>query len=307
MTRRRLKNRNERHGSATGFSVAGALLFGGVFVAAGTAITLIGAHVIPVSPGSVHAPYWVLLAVGLSFTAGGLAVWGMASKQLRAEQRRRFAAKRHGESPALTDYEWDVRGYAPRRWARAMQSLAGAAFMTLFLSIFNWWAWGADGPWVVKLIVVLFDVIIVVVWWQTALRFGRAVKFSGSRVIFSHFPYQLAKPVVFSWVPPRGIASASKGSFTFRCVEEYYERTGTGDNASTKLVHDELCAETQSFESTSQFVSGLPVEFRFQAPEGAAATSLATERALYWEFEVKLSMRGLDFEEWYLIPIYSEV
>ena len=47
-----------------------ALAMGG----AGIAICLIGLHVIPVDPASVHAPDWVLLVAGSVFAMGGLAI-----------------------------------------------------------------------------------------------------------------------------------------------------------------------------------------------------------------------------------------
>jgi hypothetical protein len=304
MGRRRLAGYNEHRGTKTGFSVLGAFLFGGAFVAAGVAIVLVGMHVIQVDPGSVHAPYWVLVVCGGCFAGGGLAVWGMASTQRKEEMRRREAVRRFGGSEALTDHAWDPRGYTPPHWARALQGVVGAGFMTLFLSVFNWWAWGAHGPVVVKIVVVLFDLILVLIWQKAVLGVGRAIKFGDSRVEFDHFPLSVKGPIAIQWVPPRGIARADRGSVTFRCIEEYYEERGSGKDRSRWLVHDELCAETQSFDKAQTFVPGRRVEFRFEPPEGAQPTHLSADRPVYWEFEVVLSMPGPDFVERYLIPVY---
>jgi hypothetical protein len=302
---RRLRGRTERRGTQTGFSLRGALLFGGVFVAAGVAIALIGVRVIPVDPSSVHAPYWVIVVAGLSFAGGGLAVWGMAVTQARAERHRREAARRYAGSEALNDYAWNTRRYTPSRWGRAVQSIVGAGFLTLFLSIFNWWAWGAGGPWPVKAVVSLFDLLVVFVWWKAVLQVGRALKFGGSHLQFDHFPYRMDEPVAIRWVPPPGLAGADRGSFTFRCIEEYYEERGTGKDRNKWLVHDELCAETQSFDTPQQFVPGRAVEFRFELPADARPTKLSGERPVYWELEARLSMPGLDFDERYLVPVYT--
>ncbi len=303
--RRRLTGRTERRGSQTGFSVIGALLFGGIFVAAGVSIALIGLHVIPVDPGSVHSPYWVIVVAGASFAGAGLAVWGMAATQQRAERHRKVAALRYRGSEALNDYAWNTRRFTPPRWGRAAQSIAMAAFMTLFLSMFNWWAWGAHGPWVVKTVVVLLDLLLVFVWWRGVLELGRAIKFGGSHLVFEHFPYRMDEPVAIRWVPPPGMARADRGSFTFRCVEEFYEERGTGKDRSRWLVHDELCAETQSFDTRQTFAPGRAVEFRYQLPGDARATKLSSDRPVFWEFEAKLSMPGLDFDEQYLVPVYD--
>ncbi|WP_412068847.1 hypothetical protein [Rubrivirga sp. IMCC43871] len=49
-------------------------LFGGLFLAAGAALVGIGAGVVPVDPGTVHAPGWVLALCGAVFGMGGVAV-----------------------------------------------------------------------------------------------------------------------------------------------------------------------------------------------------------------------------------------
>jgi hypothetical protein len=203
------------------------------------------------------------------------------------------------------DHAWDARCHTPPRWGRAIKAVVGAGFLTMFLSLFNWWAWGAHGPWPVKVIVALFDLILVLVWWRAALTVGRAIKFGGSRLDFDHFPYRLSEPVAVRWIPPRGIARADKGSVTFRCVEEFYEQQGSGKDRNSRMVHEEICAETQSFDRPQSFAPGRAVEFRFEPPPGALPTKLSADRPVFWELEVKLSMPGLDFEEWYLVPVYD--
>ena len=48
----------------------------------------------------------------------------------------------------------------------AAKTFAGAGFFAIFLSIFNWWAWFAAGPFLVKAVVSLFDLILIFVGWQ---------------------------------------------------------------------------------------------------------------------------------------------
>lgn len=303
--RRRLSGRNERRGSRTGFSVTGAMLFGFVFVAAGTAIVLVGQRIIPVDPSGVHAPWWVLTVAGVSFAGGGIAVWGMAATQQRAERHRREAMRRFAGSAAHADHAWDPRGDGSRQWRRAGTAVLGAAFLSVFLSLFNWWAWGAGGPWVVRIVVIVFDLVLVLVWWEAVVRVGRALKFGASRVAFTRFPYRLAEPVVIRWIPPKGVGRATRGEFTLRCVEEFYEERGSGKDSNRFMVHEEICAETQSFDRAETFAPGRGVEFRFALPENARPTLLTADRPVFWEFEARLKMPGFDFEERYLIPIYS--
>lgn len=303
--RRRLKGHAERRGTRTGMPTWAMFLFGSVFVGTGGFIALLGLRVVPVDASSIHAPFWVITVCGACFAGGGLAVSGMAAAQLRENLRRHRLALRHAGSPALADHAWDPRGFSPSRWTRPVQSIIMAFFMSLFLSVFNWWAWGADGPVPVKIMVVIFDLVLVAVWWQAVLSTGRALKFSGSRLVFDHFPYRMDEPIALRWMPPRGIARADRGAVTFRCVEEYYEERGGGRNRSRWLVHDELCAEMQSFDVPCPFESGRPVDLRFEIPDGAPPTHLAGTRPVFWELEITLSQRGLDFEERYLVPVYA--
>jgi hypothetical protein len=282
----------------------GAWLFGLVFVGAGVAIFLLGLRVIPSDPGSVHAPWWVIQVCGVCFAAGGMAVWSMACTQWREERRRHRAAQRYSGSRALIDHRWDVRGFTPPRWRRATQLVMMASFMSLFFSVMNWIAWFAKAPFLFKIVAPLFDLILLLVWWKAALEMARAIRFGNSRVVFDHFPYALNESVQLGWMPPRGIARAEKGSFTLRCVEEYYEERGSGSDRNRWLVHDELSAETQSFDSPQTFAPARAVPLRFTPASDSISTELTGDRPLFWELEVKLARTGLDFEERYLVPIY---
>lgn len=214
---RRLPDRTEPYGTRTGFPVWGAFLFGAVFVAAGAAIVLVGTKVIPEPEQEVYAPWWTLTAFGAVLALGGFMVWGMAVRQWKAEERRRAAVERYPDSLALADHAWDRRGSWAEHRPRAAKGVAGAVFMTLFLSIFNWWAFFTDAPWVVKLVTVLFDLLLVAVWWQTVVLVGRAWKFGGSWVEWASFPCSPSGPIELRWHPPPGAGRAERGSFTLRC------------------------------------------------------------------------------------------
>lgn len=303
--RRRLSGRVERRGSQTGLSTLGAFAVGTLAVAVGTLIVLVGSRVIPVNPKSVHAPWWVLSVAGAVFALSGLMIWGMGWTQHAANRRRTKVAQSYRSEPAMADYAWDPRGFTVPRWKRALAAAAGAMFFTLFLSVFNWWAFFAKGPFLVKTIVVLFDLILILVWWQAIVFFGRALKFGGSRLEFSRFPFWLGEPVVLYWQAPAGIDAPRKGTLTLRCVEEYHERTGQGRNRSTRLVHDELWSADWQWDASHGVKSGKRLEARFDVPPDASPTCLSAEKPIFWEAEVRLDLPGFDFHETYLVPIYT--
>jgi hypothetical protein len=302
----RLSGRTEQRGSRTGFSVWGALAFGGVFVVAGALIVLVGTRVIPVDPRGVHAPWWVLTVFGVVFAMSGFVVWGMGLRQHRAERYHAAALERHPGRPELADYPWDPTGFAPPRWSRAVKALAAASLMSLFLSMFNWWAFFTDSPFMVRAVTVLFDLILVLVWWEALTRFGRALRFGGSRLDFAQFPFHPGHAVVLRWHPARGISEVRKGRFTLRCVEEWFEQRGSGKHRSVQLVHQQVWAMHRYLDQPDTLRHERRQELRFELPPDVPSTQLAAERPVFWELEIKLDLPGLDFEEVYLVPVYAQ-
>jgi len=301
----RLSGSLQKRGSRMGLPTWGGLLFGVPFVGIGVCTILVGTHVLDVNPTSVRAPYWVLTVAGVSFALAGLMVWGMAGKQFAADRRRRRAAQRYPNEPALADYPWHPDGFDVSEWAGAARTAALAGGLTVFLSMFNWWAFGAGGPWMVKGIVILFDCITVLFWCQAVKTLGRALKFGPSRIQFSRFPYPLGEPVVLRWQPSSGVNLVRHGTFTLRCVREWMESTGSGRDRNTSLVHEALWSGTWLLERPHKLELKDAVELRYELPADAQPTQLSADQPLFWELEVKLDLLGLDFQDTYLVPIYA--
>jgi len=295
----------EQRGAQMGLSTAGMFLFGVPFTGVGAVVALIGLKVVPVNPSSVHAPYFVLIAFGLVFGFGGLMIWRMAWKQLQANRHRAVALKQHISEPALEDYDWDPRGFRSHCWSKTVKSFAGVGFLALFLSMFNWWAWGPHGPWPLKIFVSLFDLWPIFALWQACLTFSRALRFGDSRIEYVRFPYRVNEKIVVRWLTPSGMARAEKGTFTLRCVREFYETMGSGSNRSRYIVHEEQWSGTWQLDRPENFPPGKNIELEFQPAANLPATCLSGSATVCWEFEVNLSMPGPDFKEAYLVPVYS--
>jgi hypothetical protein len=303
---RRLAGRTEPRGTKTGFPLWGAFAFGGIFVVAGSLIVLVGTRVIPVDPRGVHAPWWVLTVMGVVFALCGLGVWGMGLRQYRAERHRAEARRRHPGRPELADHPWDPAGFAPPRWARAAKAVAGAVLMSLFISIFNWWAFFTDAPWMVRAVTILFDLILVLVLWETGVRIGRAIRFGGSRVEYGQFPFRPGQTVRLRWWPAPGIGEVRKGRFTLRCVKEWYEHRGHGKNRSAHLVQQEQWAMHRFLDHAGTLRHERRQELEFELPPHVPSTELSADQPVFWELEIELDLPGLDFEEIYLVPVYAE-
>jgi hypothetical protein len=300
----RLSGMIERRGSQTGLSTGGTFAFGLPFVGFGVFFTLVGMKRVPVNPSSVHAPYWVLMAAGLVFALGGLMLWSMTWKQFQSNRRRAQAVEHHVNEPALEDYDWHPRGFQSHCWVKTAKTIAGTGFLALFLSMFNWWAWFAAGPVMVKIIVSLFDLIFVFVGWQAVMTISRAFKFGDSEIEFVRFPYRVNDSINIRWLTPRGIGRTTKGSFTLRCVKEWTETTGTGSNRSQVIVHEEQWNGAWSLDHAEEFPPGKTIDLEFKPPAGMPATCLNSGQPVFWEFEANLDLPGPDFKEKYLVPVY---
>jgi hypothetical protein len=280
-------------------------LFGTAFAAAGTYFILLGTKTLPVNPAAVNAPYWLLTVAGASFALGAMAVWGLAWRQFAANRHRLQAARQYPNEPALADYRWHPDGFEVSGWTGAGRVLGLAIGFTIFLSMFNWWAFGAHGPWMIKAMVVLFDGLTLVIWWQAARRIGCALKFGHSRIAFTRFPYRPAEPVIIRWQPSEGISQVNKGTFTLRCVEQWTESHGSGKNRTITLVQEEIWSAKWMLDKPRKLQVKDAVELCYALPPDAQPTRLSAYRPVFWELEVQFDLPGLDFKETYLVPIYE--
>jgi len=294
----------ERRGSETANSVVVICLASLPFLGIGIFLTLIGLKIVPSAAKNIQAPYWVITVCGLMFGAGGPFLWSLAWKQFQARRRQALAQKNHRNEPALADYPWDPRGYDPHRWISIAKKFAALGFAALFLAPFNWWAWLVPGPWPLKIVVSLFDLLFVLLFISDVMAAGRAFKFGESRIEFARFPLRLSAPISIRWLTPSGIDRAVNGTFTLRCIKEWCESTGTGQDRSTCIVHEEQWSGNWSLSQPENLPSGKILPLEFSPPAEAPITCLSAERPVFWEFEVKLGLPGLDFRETYLVPVY---
>ena len=303
----RLSGQLYPRGKQTGLTPGAGFLVGLIFLAAGTMIALVGLKVIHVDPKTVHVPYSVLTCIGAVFYAAGVWLWFMGYSQYKENCRRAAVQTQGSTAVAMADYPWAKTGTKDRRWDKASTQLVAVVFFTLFLSVFNWVAFFASRtPIFAKLIVAVFDVVLVYVWIQCFLAWGRAMKFGASRVEFASFPFHMGEPVVLRWITPTGINRADSGVFQLRCVQQWYEARGSRNNRLSQLIQEVVWSGTYALSKPEQFPPGKSVELRFGTPENMPATNFSKgPKVVFWELQINLKEPGLDFTESYLVPVYS--
>lgn len=302
--RKRLTGHLQPRAVQTGLSSAGMFLFGLPFLGVGIWATLAGTKTIPIDPAKLHAPHWVLAVFGGVFALAGVMLWSLGGRQWRANRRKRDSLANKSRDPALADYAWNPRGFTPPRWSRAAKTLGGVIFFAIFLSIFNWWAFFTPSPWLLKAIVGLFNLILIFVAWQAGMVLGRTLKFGPSQMEFAKFPFRPGETAVLRWRVPNGISRITKGTFTLRCVEEWYEVSGSGKNRSRTLVQEQVWRATGHVGELRGLLPGKTEELQFDIPADTPSTSLSGDKTVFWELAVDLDLAGLDFKETYMVPVY---
>lgn len=279
-------------------------LFGSPFFLMGCFIMAVDLGLIPEQDKNIHAPRWVLTMAGGLFAAAGVTIFGMGIRDLHFQKSRTSLARLHPSEPALQDYPWDREGAESPRWKPFMVSLITALGITLFLSIFNWWAFfSGDGPLPVQIIVCLFNLLIVYLWWKTLEALIRGLKFGSSRLVWNGFP-QKPEAVRLRWQPGTGLEAWTKASFTLRCVRETHTLVKTAKGSQKQVTHEEIWSQMDELGSRSGDGLSGTVDLHFSAPDDIPGSGLNQESPVFWELEVRVDVPGVDFEHRYLVPVY---
>jgi hypothetical protein len=304
-TLRKRLNQQPR-GSAVGPGGRGTVVFGGVILAAGALMILVGLGVVIPKESSGDAPPWVLTVMGVVFGLIGLTVAVLGVRGLR--NRRRFREQRglHPDEPWLADYPWDPKQSVDNTVARILRTSAMATFLVLFLTPFNAGVFFyKDAPWFIQGVILLFDVVVLAVLGSAVYLLLRWLKYGPSFVRFSRFPFFLGQTLEVEWCSPRGIGACENLTFTLRCVEEVLETTGSGRDRSQSLVPYQVWSDTFEVAGPGEHLRGERVPVTFLLPESAEATALSQYPPRYWELEIKARTPGVDYGAVYLLPVYS--
>lgn len=281
---------------------AGGILFGLPFLAAGAFMMLLGAGTVPMDATSSDAPPpWVLGAFGLVFAIPGAAIMTGGVRGLVARSRRRAALARNPDAPWHADHPWDER-VARDRASNPLGHFALAAFMTLFLAGFNFFAFGVEGsPIPVKVIIGIFDLVLVAVWGNAFYVLGRRLKYGTTKVRLAMFPFLVGHELKVTVELPTALRDFPELRATLRYVEQLWEVHGSGKNRSKRLVSYERWAEEQVIPRDR---IGRELGLEFDVPAGAPPTCLAETPAHFWELQLDAETPGIDYHGLFLLPVY---
>jgi len=169
-------------------------------------------------------PVWLLAAPGILTSALGVLFLDSESRERTRRKRLARAKETQPMTPWVWDHPWKLEGVrsAARRWAG--KTLAPLVVGALFLTPFNWWAFLAGGPWLAKIVTVVFDLLLALGLFALGLFVVGQLKYGNPSLCFAHFPFRLGEelngrldsdsrppPHPGERVPPRAAGSPRAG------------------------------------------------------------------------------------------------
>jgi hypothetical protein len=280
-----------------------AAVFGLPFLAAGIFVSLAA---LGVFHGHKNAPDWVIGIFGGTFFFAGLfflvhGVLGMARKS----SYLKAATERPGQ-PWCYDFHWRQEGVAFSAFNAMVQRLLVAVVWSSFLAPFFWIGLHSRGAWFFLVIASLFGLVALSIWYRWLQMLTDLLFYGDSYLHYDGFPYFLGSSLRARLRAPNHLTAIEELTLTLRCVQEKYVTSGTGENRSTAVVCYELYKDVLSL--TRDQISGLaggeiPIEFRL--PDHQPSTALGVSPPIYWEIEARGKSHAVNYQAYFLVPVYK--
>jgi hypothetical protein len=256
-------------------------------------------------------PFWLFAAPGLLVTYMALHLLGSGKREREAQRRLEQARRSAPDRPWQWDHPWTgtTVASAARRWT--VKTVAFLVLGALFLTPFNWWAFAAGGPWLAKIVTVVFDLLLALALFTLIVASLRYAKYGDPRLRLDAFPLRLGEEMEARLELPRGLPDGARLDFTLRCIEEQVEFE-TERYREDGTWHTRQVSKRTFYQLWSARESGLagatnPVtEIRIPLPtDQALSTRLLEVPPRYWHLEVRGDVPGADYYAQFLLPVYA--
>lgn len=286
-----------------------AILFSLPFTMGGLSIILASFNVIPVSDSKFHAPRPLVACFGGMFFLVGFYLFIHGISSLITKKRIETLMKANPSQVWLADYRWDQQSIKGDSFHKAMAAIYTNFWFTFFLIPFNWLVFfGPVDHIFPKIIIGLFNVIIIGAWVNAIYLVLALLKYGVSVLSFHRFPFYLGDKLSVTLRSNKPIPGLTQMTITLRCIEEKYEIRGTGKRKSSVVVSYQTYAETVIIENLSAFGEvNLQLPINFILPEGSEyVTGLSGRPAKYWELEAEAKTPGIDYKTSFMLPVYAK-
>jgi hypothetical protein len=284
----------------------GCLVFFGLpFMAIGSFVVALSLGIIPLS-GRANAPMWVLTAIGTLFAGAGLLIASLGVIGVARARKAKRRKEEHPLEPWFWDFPFDTRRASHGSLGPAIQGFVGFLFFALFLAAFHFWAFFTpDGPFPVKVFVILMDLVALLILWGAFHALFSYLKYGTSRLHFGRFPFRPGGSIEAGLEASSKLRQAPKIDLTLRYIEEIIIHRSSGKNSNTQINLYCLHEITQELPA-ALYANGegeIPITMRL--PAGEYSTRLMERPRRYWELEVKAETPGIDYLANFVLPVYG--
>jgi hypothetical protein len=222
---------------------------------------------------------------------------------------RRQAARGPRDRPWEWDYPWRPRGMRPDYTSDPGGTLLGRVAFFALLGLFNI-AWGSPS-WLLKGIVALFDVLGLLMLYDTLVLVVNWLRFRQPEVAWTTFPAHLGGELAATVRFPRALRPAGAVKATLRCVRDEWTERRAQAGERRELEPYACYAETREIPLPG--APGEPagtgsrlrrLDVHFAVPADLPGTDLQKEESVYWQLLVQVPLAGPDYQTVFLAPVY---
>jgi len=275
------------------------IIFSSVFLVIGVYIIGLSLKIFIVTE-KVNAPREMILLVGLVFFFSGFAAFTKGVANWIKCKRREKLKQKYVETPWKWDYGWKRRGIKSRSKRSLFRHMIVVCITCCFLGITYWIGFIDKAQLKLPFFGVSFFSLFILLRFYKMI--SKRIKYGKAYLNFSKLPYFLGENlnIRFSHLPSNQEVKAIKVSIRF--YEEVYikdARNQTQISLNEKYIDiKKLGKNSISPRSELNVEFNLPTNIEF-------STELSSIPAHFWEVEIECDIGGLDYREYFLLPIYN--
>ena len=152
----------------------------------------------------------------------------------------------------------------------------------------------------------IFALLGLVFWFRWAQMLAELVRYGNSFLHYEQFPFYLGSTLNARLTVPAHVSDLDQLTLTLRCVVERYITSGSGNSRTNNVICYELykSQKTLSHDQLAGYAGGdIPVSFAVPAEQ--PTTTLIATPPTYWEIEVRGTSAQVNYEAYFLVPVYK--
>ncbi|MEO8432148.1 MAG: hypothetical protein ABI592_11615 [Acidobacteriota bacterium] len=221
-----------------------------------------------------------------------------------------------GGAAWTSDNDWDPAGAIPEDSAGGFQAVVGRLVLFLFVGLMNI-LWTVPMPpgarVIVSLVVGLFDLIALLVLFDTLRKMVQAVRVGTPRLAWRTFPSFTGSRFEAVFQTTRAMRPTGPPRVTLRRIEQRSSAASDDADEAPRSRTAGSAASMQAYEAWSSektlpdFGQGTMTSFpiAIDVPAREPGTDLSKDDCTYWQIVVHVPVAGPDIEAVFLVPIYE--